>query len=338
MKIKEILLDAATVVGCCVGVGFLSGKEAQVFFGNAANVFVFAACFASLNILVRSACTSNGCYTLAEFSESLFGKLGKAFSALFCFCCFVCMVTMLAGVESCLGQILFQTKFPVYALISAIIATVILKKGLNALKWLNIVSLSLAALCVIILAAKNRKISLPNTAISPLQPIKYAFFSVTMSLGVLTELSRTNKKQNNIATGLATTGLCVLIVIVLLLGDFSESMPMLGKTDSAPLNLLICATMLLATVTGVVANTIPILECTDDIFDKDTTLAAAVTLTLAVALSMFGFDFALEYGYLFVAAVGVTIFVALCVQKIKTLSKKSILKIKAKDKKRTPTS
>lgn len=41
MKVKRIFSDCMAIVGCVVGIGFVTGKEAQVFVGNDNNIWVF---------------------------------------------------------------------------------------------------------------------------------------------------------------------------------------------------------------------------------------------------------------------------------------------------------
>lgn len=302
MKIREVLLDAATVAGCCIGVGFVSGKEQQLFFGNVANVVLFSLLFLGLNTLVREFARKNGCFDVDTLFASCFGKSAGVFATLFYLCCFVCVVTMLAGVENCLKSFLWEAPLPLYGAVCAAISAVVLKKGLKALKILNMVSVALTLAYFVLIGIFTQSSYLP-VEVSPIEPVKYALFSLTMSLGVLTPLSNTKKKNNITATAVATLCLSLLIVAVLFLGDFSLELPMIGKTNSLALNLFGALCMVLATVTGVVANALPATRCVSSLFEDDS-LCFACFFGLALALSMFGFDFALKYGYLFVAVVG----------------------------------
>lgn len=317
---KDIILDAATVAGCCVGVGFLSGKEAQVFFGGFANVAIFAVCFFALNIFLRCFCRVHRCFDVASVAKLCFGRFAGVFTLLFLLCSFVCVVTMLAGVESCLGG--NELKLPAYGIAVALISAFILKKGLRALKILNVAAIVLA-LAYLVAVACISKNSFSNAPTSVAQPVKYALFSVTMSVGVLAPLSDTTKKGNIAATAIATCALCALIVFVLWIADFSLDMPIFGKTDNVLLNVLGAITAILATVTGVVANTLPITQCIGDVFEDDT-LCYTCIFCIALALSMFGFDFALTYGYLFVALVGIVLTIALAAKSLQHVNRKRI--------------
>ena len=324
---KDILLDAATVAGCTIGVGFLSGKEAQLFFGSFTNVLIFALCFFALNMLVRTFCRAHCCFDVNSLSKCCFGRFSALFTALFLLCSFVCVVTILAGVENCLNDY-FPTKIPLYGILVAFLAALILKRGLNALKILNVVSIALAL--VFLLAVALTKDHVAATDVAPSQPIKYALFSVTMSLGVLAPLANTTKKSNVAATVIATLLISLLIVFVLCIGDFSLDRPIFGKSDNAFLNVLGGVTVILATSTGVAANTLPIAQCIGDVFQDDT-LCYTTVFCLALALSMFGFDFALAYGYMFVAAVGILTTAMLAIQTAKNLKKHTPLLHKEKN-------
>lgn len=315
MKFRDVFFDAATVVGCCVGVGFLSGKEAQIYFGNLPNVGIFAVLFFLFNIAIRKFCREQRCFGTVELFRRCLGRFAPFFSALFCFCCFVCIVTMFAGVENCLQRLLWQTKFPAYSFVVAIISALILKRGLSALKILNVVAVlvSLAYFFAAFLLFDRKASFLP---VPPAQPVAYTLFSVTMSLGVLAPLSDSTKAKNLASTAVATAFLCVLTVAVLFCADFSLEMPFLGRSNSVTLNLLGGFAVTLTVVASVVANSLPITDCIASVFEDDY-LCFAVLFGLAWAFSMFGFDFALYYGYLIVAFVGLLLMVVLVTVNVK---------------------
>ena len=301
---KSVILDAATVVGCLVGVGFLSGKEAKLFLGNFVNVIIFAICFFALNIVTRIFCVAHHCFNVSSLAKTCFGRFAAAFTTLFLLCCFVCVVTMLAGVENCL-QSYFATQLPMYGMLVAFLAALILKKGLGALKVLNVISI-LLALTYLICVACIGKNTYTGVSVSRIEPLKYALFSVTMSVGVLAPLSDTTKKGNVVATAIATLLATALIVFLLYIANFSLENPIFDKSNNVFLNVLGSLAVILATATGVAANTLPIKQCLADVFQDDV-LCYVCIFCLAIALSMFGFDFALTYGYLFVAGVGILV-------------------------------
>lgn len=298
---RDLFTDSCTVVGATVGVGFLSGKEAQTFFGGYVNVAVFAGCFLAFNLVIRQFCFKNGCGNAASFSRACFGKFSAVFLAALCLCNFVCAVSVLAGLQSCLEQLFFATKLPIFAFVVALAAAFVLKTGLKTFKMLNVLSIVLA-LAYLFGVAFFTPHTGSETSVSFAQPLVYALFSLATSLGVLAPLSQKGK-QNVAATIIATVLLCALMCIVIFAADFSLNLPIFGKTDSVALNVFGAFVVVLATITGVVANALPIVQCVNLVLE-DSALSTTCVLCLAVACSMFGFDFALRYGYLPVAFTG----------------------------------
>lgn len=307
MKIKDIFADAVTVAGCCVGAGFLSGKEAQLYYGNAACVCVFAAVFCGLTLCVRGFCLKCGCFDVQTLCKTCYPKFGGALATLACGCCFVCIVAMIAGSNSVLSSLLFEGFEPFFGIIVGAIAVVVVKIGLKALKALNAVSLVLAAVYVTWLACVVGTTDFAPQATPLYRPVVYALFSATMSLGVLTKLARTDKKSNVTATVAASVLLLTLALVVLRLCDFRLELPLLARTDNVALNVLGGVSVVCATVTGVCANAIPLLESVRDVFDGDDALCLLTIFCVAVALSLLGVDVVMKWGYLLVAAVGAAV-------------------------------
>lgn len=83
MKMKDVLSDGATVAGCCIGVGFLSGKEAQLFWGNFAGIGIFALCFFVANTILRRFCYQKNCNNVADLLHACFPKTAGVFLTLF---------------------------------------------------------------------------------------------------------------------------------------------------------------------------------------------------------------------------------------------------------------
>lgn len=333
MKIKDIFADAVTVAGCCVGAGFLSGKEAQLYYGNTACVCVFAAFFCLLTLCVRAFCSKNGCYDVNSLCKTCYPAFGGILSTLTCACCFVCIVAMIAGANSCLSSLLFAGFEPFYGIIVGAIAVAVVKIGLRALKALNALSLVLAAAYLVWLTCEIETPDFTPQTTSPFLPFIYATFSATMSLGVLTKLAKTDGKSNVAATITASVLLLALALCVLHLCDFRLDLPLLCRTNNTALNVLGGVSIVCATVTGVCANAIPVLECVRDVFDGDDTLCLLVVFCVAVALSLLGVDVVMKWGYLLVAGVGAAIVFG-CIKKTlhdKLPDKKFATKRKAKN-------
>lgn len=292
--------DSCTVAAAIVGIGFLSGKEAQVFCGDYPNAAVFALCFFSAVWILRKFCFEFHCRDTAEFAQNCFDKYASFFLVVLCLCNFVCAVSALAGLQNCFEQAVSQTKFPVYAFVAAVISAHVLKAKQKAFKILNVISIILALgyLTAAAICAEGNIDAKVNTNL--FQTAVYAIFSAFVTLGILVPLSD-NDRRNFSATLVAASLLCALICLIISEADFSLSIPI--KPQNSCLGILGAVTFLLATVTGVVANVLPIVQYVDTVI-QDETLSTLCVLCLAVTLSMFGFDFVLKYGYVSVAAAG----------------------------------
>ena len=293
-KIADYLSDAGVVVGCCLGVGMLSGKEAQVFFGNAVNVVIFAVVFCLINVAFREYCRKNALNNTVTLAKKCFGRFSAPFGIGLALCCFVCVTTMLAGVNECLQALMPVGALPLYGVACATLAAVILSRGMKALKTANAISI---AFCLKDGGGETRYVS-------PINPIVYTLFSVTMSFGVLTKLgAESDRKKNIICSVIASAVLSAVTLAVMSLSDFSLGLPAIENITNPYLLAFTGVTLTLAAVTGVVANAAPIVERLNDVI-PDKTLCCVLTFALALALSALGFDFAVKAGYLTVGVIG----------------------------------
>lgn len=304
---RDLLSDCCTVIGATVGVGFLSGKEAQMFFGGYVNVAVFAVCYFAFNLVLRIFCFKKNCGNAAVFSRVCFGKFSSLFLVALCLCNFLCAVAVLAGLQNCLEELICDTKWPVFAFLAAIAAALMLKSGLKVFKIANVLSVASVLVYLLCIAVFTPDADC-GVSVNITQPMIYSLFSATTSLAVLAPLSQKNKR-NVAAAAVATLIICVLLCTVIFSADFSLNLPVLGKTDNPALVIFGTITVTLAAVTGAAANALPIVQCVN-VYIKDTTLSTACVLCAAVLFSVFGFDFAMRYGYLPVALTGAVSVVA----------------------------
>ena len=308
-KFVALMGDVAVAVGCCIGVGFLSGKEAQVFFGNTVNVVIFAILFFAANYAVREYCRRNNCSNVAQLSGKLAPKVQYILNFGISLCSFVCIVTVLAGVEECLSKLFYLSKLPLYAFATAVIAALLLHRDMKALKYANFLSIIMALVLIFVLLFTGGEKHADDLQVPLYQPVIYALFSVTMSLGVTTQLAvKADKKSNAIACVLASVITAALMIAIVPLCERNSDLPTLSNISNPLLLAYAVITLLLAAVTGIVANAYPIAQELTSVID-DHTVRCTLIFGLALAFSMFGFDFAVKFGYLLVSAVGALIIV-----------------------------
>ena len=302
-KIADYLSDAGVVAGCCLGVGMLSGKEAQVFFGNAVNVIIFAVTFCLINVLFREYCRKNAINDTVTLAKKCFNRFSAPFGIGLALCCFVCVTTMLAGVNECLQALMPVGALPLYGVACATLAAIILSRGMKALKIANAISIALAVILLVVLFCLNDCRG-ETRYVCPISPVIYTLFSVTMSFGVLTKLgAESDRKKNIICSVIASAVLSGVTFAVMSLSDFSLGLPAIENITNPYLLAFTGVTLTLAAVTGVVANAAPIVERLKDVI-PDEALCCVLTFALALALSALGFDFAVKAGYLIVGVIG----------------------------------
>lgn len=307
MKIRDVFFDCATVVGSCIGVGFLSGKEAATFFGNFTNVFIFGLCFFIFCFVVRKVCSVGHCKTVPQLFSVCFGKCSTVATWLFCLCSLVCAATLLAGVDDCLRDFLCLPPL-VCSVAVAFCCLVVLRKGFAFMKVLNAISV------VLIVAYLAAIATLPKaggtTSVSKFSPIGYAAFSVATILGVLVSLGYKQKSGCFLRCAICGVVFSLLAALAVWCSDFSLSLPLFGRSKSLPLAALGCFAVFSSVVASICANLMPVLQSAEELYCGNKTLLTFVLLASTCALSFLGFDFALKYGYAFVAMFGFCVFAA----------------------------
>ena len=301
------MADAATVAGCCVGAGFLSGKEAALYYGNNLSVFVFVAVFCVLTFVVRRFALKNRSQDVSALCKACYPKMGTALATMTSFCCFVCVVAILAGAERCLSALLLPNFDAFYGLIVGLFGVLVVKSGLHALKVLNVISLAVAGVYVVWLAVEVKGGNFAPIDTPLYAPLVYATFSVTMALGVVSKLAQTDTKSNIVATVASGVLLVALALSVLHLCDFNLELPLLKRTQNTALNAVGGVAIILCTITGVSCNAMPVVDCIKDVFDGDVTLCLLCVFAVATAFSLLGVDIVMKYGYLIIAGVGLII-------------------------------
>lgn len=297
-------------MGGIVGVGFVSGKEAQLYWGSGWAIAVFALPFALATLAMRELCRKSHAFTVREMGEALFGKRGAGvWQAAVAFCSFVCIVTVLAGANECLTQLFAPLSLPVYAFVAAVAAALLALGSVRLLKWANALSLVLVGVLISLLYAHpTRGTGAAN--VTPCAPIVYALFSVTVTLGVARSGKDCTAKENVALSFVAALVAGGLMFALLPLCDFGLSVPTLGNV-SPSVKIFAALALLLCAATGLATNAIPVAELVGEVL-PDKTLCVLLIFGTALALSVFGLDFTMRVGYAAVAVVGaLTVFSAL---------------------------
>lgn len=305
MKVKDIFQDGMLVVGCIVGVSFVTGKEAQAFVGNGKNIALFAIVFATCAILLQRFCAKWQLNSTEQFVHFAFKKWGYVLYFLLLACFFVCMVTTLATVESSMREVVGTIHFPLWSAIVVALSAMVLKGGLKAFKVVSTMAF-VGAFLTFVLVSTNHNVQ-QSSDTSPISTVLYSLFSLTMVLPVCCQTAKKSTKQNVLCIVFATIVVALLLWWVERVADFSQTLPIGGNLGGVG-KVLLCVTICLCGISGVVANALPLCQGLGDIV-ADKKLLTFVVLALAWAFGCFGLDILLKYGYLFVAGVGLVIVV-----------------------------
>lgn len=320
-KFKNIFFDnvadVAVVVGSAVGVGLISGKEAQVFIGSPLNALIFFAAFFAILTVFREFCRKNAVFNTVALSNTCFKRFAVAFRYALCCCAFVCVVTCLAGVEQCLSDVAYLSNLPLYAICVAALSAFVMIKGLSALKICNVISVAMTAALFVALALSKVNSTSLTTAPMPYMPVAYALFSFTMSLSLTCKLgAKSSKVQNVVRTAISAAIVAVLLIVTMFLADFSQSLPTLSAIENPFIKAYATLTIALACMCSVVGCALPVCELFDNVI-CDKTVSSFVVFGLACAFSMFGFDFLVRVGYVFVAVIGAVVVISACIPQLR---------------------
>lgn len=313
MKLKEILQDSMPIVGCVVGVSFVTGKEAQVFVGNGKNIALFAIVFGCATLLLRLFCAKYKLQNTQQFALFCFDKWGYVVYFAMIACFFVCLVTTLATVQSCLNLLVARLPFAMWSAVVVLLSAVVLKWGNVAFRVVCTLAFVGAFATFLFVSSSN---NLPlQMDVKPLSTLMYCLFSLTMVLPVCCQTKGRSATQNAICVAVATIVVALLLWWVERVADFSLALP-IGTSLQGVGKVCLCLTVALCGMSGVIGNALPILQSVSDILPNNG-MRTFVVLSLGWAFSCLGLDVFLKYGYMFVALVGLLIVVR-CVAKMLT--------------------
>ena len=305
MKVKDILQESMLIVGCVVGVSFVTGKEAQAFVGNAKNILLFAVIFGVGVLILRSFCNRFRLQNTLEFAQFTFKKRGHVVYFLLLGCYFVCLVTTLATVQNCFDELLCKTPFSLWSLAVVLVAIFLLKWGAKSFKTLSV--LAFVGAFATFLFVTFQHVPPNETTINPLSTTAYSLFSLTMVLPVCCSSKRCSKRENILCVLVATATIALLLWWVERVADFTMQLPIGGNLVGVG-KVCLCVTIALCGLSGAVGNALPICQGLADVI-PDKTLLSFVVLGVAWAISCLGLEVFLKYGYVFVAVVGLLIVV-----------------------------
>lgn len=279
-----------------IGVGMLSGKENQLFVGDAANVMLFAVVFACANFLFGEWARQANCRDGESLCTATFGKGAPLALFLLLAADTLTVTAILSGTENALQALTVNFPLPIFGVVICLVAATLSKGRGRAVSIAAKVSLALAA---ILLAATIRGKGYAATPQPPIKTMVYAMFCATMLLGLQCKNHGDTACENALTAALTTLLLTSVLLPIAMRGGITSG----GKAYIA---VPAAACFVLSASTGVYATAKNSIEFTSSLLG-DKSLAAYVYFAFCLALSMVGADIAINFGYTCAAAVGTTL-------------------------------
>ena len=295
---KKFCRNVCLIVSSTIGVGFLSGKELQIFVGNPKNIPIFVVIFALGTALYSVWAQKYRCQNIQELCRKTFGKYADIVYLSLMFGNVATTVALLATAdETCCEIVGIFFPFPVFALTICVAASIIQRQTKTA-NMLSVIALILvvAYISVPIFCRETKEQFFP-TNVSVFQTVVYALFSSTALLGITVRISAKETTQRNILVSVVSAvTLAVIMYVKMTYAPLSESSDAFRKMFSA-------ITLFASATTSVYANCLLPLSVLDSM-THDRTFSAYALFAFCLLLCLLKADFLIEVGYTLVAIFG----------------------------------
>ncbi|MBQ9714823.1 MAG: hypothetical protein IJV77_00265 [Clostridia bacterium] len=286
----NILFCCVSVVGCVLGIGFLTGKELTLFFGNANALAVsvcffflfFAICFLFLRLGKKYLCDD-----VTSLNDRLFDKGAKAFSFVFVLTCFLVCAVMMAGVQSLWSGV--TGKNFCFSLLLALFCVLSLSFGVGAVKKVGfaLVPLVVVLFFVVLLPAFDGFANKGFCFADFVRVAKYVCFNCMLGASVFLSCGKTLCKGHALVVALCSS-LVLSAMIFLVLSTGGGDMPVLDVAKNSGVYLLFVLALTGGVATALCCCSYTVVEWLDK-KTCDKKLSVAVVCMCAYVTSLFGF-------------------------------------------------
>lgn len=289
----KVFLTCASIVGCVLGVGFLTGKELIVFFGQKSPFFVSVCFFILFFCLVFLFLSLGKKYETSDISvinKSIFGRFGIVFDFVFVATCFVSISAMLAG-----SQVLFKTiaknNFP-FSLIVAFVCGVGLCFDVKTVKRLNLVFVPAVVFLLFVALLPSCKINVVfnGNIAGVLKVVQYCCFNCMLGCAMLLSCGKNLGFGQRLFCAFISCVVLSLLVFVVLssAGKVGGDLPLLQVAKNNGYFLPYVAVTFLGILTSLCSCGYTVVswaekKCGDKIF------SVATVFTCAYLVSLLGF-------------------------------------------------
>ena len=346
-NIKLFLSAAVVGVSGCLGVGFVSGAEAKVFFADRRALLVFCVTYAASLFVFRVYASRCGAQTSTELVHSLPKKFGAVACRVLTICGLMTCIAVCSGAAECLDY-LFGTNLSVLHCVPICLAVCFVGGKNGGVKIVSAVAVfaCLVWLVVCFVASRlsgcadifqNFAQTVAKLEVVPANnrpfgafvstfyrifvlPTAYALFSAVTSLSVQCKTCNGYfSVAKNAAVSLisaALTAFCVFVVCIT--ANFAQNLPLLALSNGTVFKLVAVVCVEACAVSCVSSNVIGVCEMLLPLVSDKTLRNLLIFLTILL-LSPFRFDKVMTAVYFFVAFVGIVLLLFLA----KSLTTKS---------------
>lgn len=228
----KVLSTCANVVGCVLGIGFLTGKELVVFFAGKNPLFVslcFFVVFFCLVFLFLFLGRQYGTNDISVVNKSIFGKCGIVFDFVFMATCFLSVCAMLAGSQA-LWTMLADNNFP-FSVFVAFVCGVGLCFGVKTVKRFNLVFVPVVVLLlfVTLISSCKGQVVFKHDFVGFAKVVQYCCFNCMLGCAMLLSCGKGLGFWQRLSSAFASCVVLSLLVFVVLssVGQVEGDMPVL---------------------------------------------------------------------------------------------------------------
>lgn len=204
---KEGLKCAAVFIGTVIGAGFATGQEIILYFNNSSP---FIALLSGV-ILGIFCCLFMYLGKLSDNSVFLVGRRRVFLNAILFICAFITFTAMFSGSEVLITSIF---KVAHIGIAVVLIAAVIAVKGLNSMKYLNVICVPLIVILVAVIFFKKGSYDFSGNY-NPLNSLAYAGMNIMLGGAMMTRLGKTATDKTIITAGIASGAVMSALIVMI---------------------------------------------------------------------------------------------------------------------------
>lgn len=331
----KVLYMVFMILGCFMGAGFVSGREIACYFstfGKYSIIGVVIAIILMFLLIYFFFQLSYSCNSFDSFVCAYFNKSGKVINWLFALCLFILSSSMFAG-SLVIAETINVSKI-IFALITAILAYLVVMGNTQLLKKINFILVPIIILTMFMVCVGQTYVNINygSLILSILGSTNYVFMNiVTLGLLILETGRECTRKQALIVSAISSLIIGIILFVcnnaILANNLLSVPMPMLAlATKKGFWVWIITAITIWIGLFTTVISTMFVLSNYVNKYIGNYSLTLIMLLVLTCITSTFGFDFLVAYVYWIIGIVGVILVLKVMCEKTRKIFRVKRLK------------